>query len=197
MDQNKQSPGYKQLTDLQVKQILTLDRMGMSQQRIADEAGCSQATVSRVLKGYEYENFTGRPSKPGPTRKTTERDDRYIIRVAKANHTLPFRDISNLAGVDLSPRSVQRRLKEVDLVSRYARRKPLLTAKHKKDRMEWAKRYENWTQQDWEKVIWSDEALMRIGQDPRRRRVIRAPNTEFDERNLCSTFKSQRVTIMV
>lgn len=171
--------------------------MGMSQQSIAEEVNCSQATVSRVLQTYMYHTFTGRPPKPGPSRKTSENNDRQLIHIAKANHTLPFHDITNLSGLDLSPHTVQCRLKEVDLVSRYARRKPLLTEQHKKDWMEWAVEYRNWTEEEWEKVIWSDEAYMRIGQDPCRRCVIRAPNTEFNEKNLCVSFKSQQVTIIV
>ena len=38
---------------------------------------------------------------------------------------------------------------------------------------------------------------MKVGQDPRRRRVLRTPGTALDENNSAASFKGQRVTIMV
>ena len=88
-------------------------------------------------------------------------------------------------------------MKDVNLQSRYAKQKPFLLAKHKCDRLEWALRYKDWTPEHWAKVIWSDEALIRIGQDPRWHRVIRSIGKGLQERYLRPSFKSNQVTIMV
>ena len=58
-------------------------------------------------------------------------------------------------------------------------------------------RYKDWTPEHWAKVIWSDEALIRIGQDPRRHRVIRSIGKGLQERYLRPSFKSNQVTIIV
>jgi len=197
MDETTCPSEKKHLTDVQVGISLALSKVGWSQSAIADEFGVRQSTISRVLKNHKYETFDGRDGPPGRPRKTTEREDRHIIRIAKANHTLPFRDITNLTSLNVSPKTVARRCGEVRLVSRYATRKPFLTKQHKKDRLEWALRHKDLTVEEWLKVIWSDECLMKVGQDSRRRRVLCQPGTELQEKNLSTSFKSSRVTIMI
>ncbi len=44
-------------------------------------------------------------------------------------------------------------------------KKPFLSVAHKKARLQWCKDHRNWSAKDWEKVIWSDEACVRIGED--------------------------------
>jgi len=197
MDENTPPSGYKHLTDIQIEQCLALEYAGWSQRAIAHEVGCSKSTVGRVLKDYNYQTFITRNKHPGPTRKTSESDDRLLIRTARKHYDLPFRDITNISGLPISAKTTAHRCKEVQLISRYARRKPFLTSKHKKDRLEWAMRYKDLTYEEWCKVIWSDECLMRIGIDPRRRRVLRSDGKALEGKYLTPSFKSGCVTIMI
>ena len=41
-------------------------------------------------------------------------------------------------------------------------KKPLLTAKHMKRRLAWAKKYQNWTTDDWRRVVFSDETKVNV-----------------------------------
>lgn len=189
--------GYKQLRDVQIAKCLTLHREGETQETIAKELGCNQSTVCRILSTYDYETFTGRVNQHGRPRKTSEADDRHLAVIAKRNYDRPLADITNLSTLPISVTTATRRLKEVDLVSRYKRKKPFLSKAHKEARLEWARTYQNWTPEDWSKVIFSDECLIRVGVDTRRQRVIRPPGAALDERYLQPTFKSGRVTIMI
>uniref|UniRef100_A0A3Q3AY27 Tc1-like transposase DDE domain-containing protein n=1 Tax=Kryptolebias marmoratus TaxID=37003 RepID=A0A3Q3AY27_KRYMA len=45
-----------------------------------------------------------------------------------------------------------------------SKRKPALTPKHKRTRLQWAKERQSWTVDDWMKVIFSDESRICIGQ---------------------------------
>ena len=83
MDENTPPSGYRHLSNVEIMQCLTLDKIGWSQRAIADEVKCSQSTVNRVLKEYNYETFTQRKHHPGPPRKTTKEDDRHLIMIAK------------------------------------------------------------------------------------------------------------------
>ena len=58
-------------------------------------------------------------------------------------------------------------------------------------------RYKDLIYEEWCKVIWSDECLMRIGIDPRRRRVLRPNGKALEDKYLTPSFKSGRVTIMI
>jgi hypothetical protein len=41
-------------------------------------------------------------------------------------------------------------------------KKPLLTAKHRKRRLAWAKKYQTWTTDDWRRVVFSDETKVNV-----------------------------------
>ena len=60
--------------------------------------------------------------------------------------------------------TIRRILKSEGLNGRIRVKKPLLTKRHKKLRLKFAKKYRHWTSSDWRKVIFSDETqIRRIG----------------------------------
>src|ERR1700709_2487871 len=62
--------------------------------------------------------------------------------------------------------TVRRTLKKEGLKAIKKKNKPSITARHKKLRMEFARRYQSWTVEDWKRVIWSDETkINRLGSD--------------------------------
>ena len=190
MAENLPPSGYKHLTDVEIAKCLTLAKNKWTQEAIADDLGCSQSTVQRTLTKYTYETFVMCKQTSGRQRKTTTDDDRHLIITAKCNYDKPLADITNLSGLNISIKTTTHRLKEVDLISRYKWRKPFLKPKHKTARLEWACTYKDWTIEDWKKVIFSDECLMRIGVDPHRQRVVRSTSTALEECYLLPSFKS-------
>lgn len=60
-------------------------------------------------------------------------------------------------GTPLSAMMVWRVLKGVGFRKTKPTRKPGLTKKMKKERLEWCRRYKSWTLEDWKSMIWSDE----------------------------------------
>ena len=197
MDENTYPLGYKHLIDVQVMRALTLNNCGWSHCVIAKELGCSHSTIQRVLKTYNYETFTECQQHLGRAWKTTENDNRHLAIMAKCNYEQSLQDITNLSGLEISRFTTARRLKEVNLVSRYKCQKPHLTAKHKPDRLEWAHTHINKTVEEWGKVIFSDECLMHVGVDTKKQRVIRPIGARYEERYCTPTFKSGRVSIMI
>src|SRR5215472_1191138 len=63
----------------------------------------------------------------------------------------------------------------VKLFSRYKSHKPDLTPEDKKARLEWAHTYKSWTEEDWRKVLFSDECRVHVEFDSTRQRLINAP----------------------
>ena len=62
----------------------------------------------------------------------------------------------------VSEPTIQRTLqKTLKMPSRTAAQKPLLTEKMKKKRLQFAKNYRHFTQEDWSKVMYSDELTFR------------------------------------
>ena len=66
-------------------------------------------------------------------------------------------------GVHLSNSSIKKRLFEAARIARKPKRKQLLTHKMKRKRLAWAKKYKNWTLDDWKKVLFSDLTHFVVG----------------------------------
>src|SRR5271155_5352150 len=60
----------------------------------------------------------------------------------------------------------RRTLKEAGLCSATKKKVPMLKASHQQRRLKFARDHENWTVEDWKRVLWSDETkINRIGSD--------------------------------
>lgn len=156
-------------TELTTEQrAVIVDRIhsGQSQRQVAAALGVSRGAVERAISihrttgGFESLPRSGRP------RSTTDRDDRILVRMSLTNRRLTAPDIrkslSNDYGVHVSARTVQNRLLDVGLYGRIARRKPLISEKNRVARLTWAREHVNWSDGQWENVLWSDESKFNL-----------------------------------
>ncbi len=58
----------------------------------------------------------------------------------------------------ISELTTRRTLKQMGYSSRRAHRVPLLSAKNRKQRLQFTPAHQNWTIEDWKNVAWSDES---------------------------------------
>ena len=64
--------------------------------------------------------------------------------------------------LEVSASTIRRILREHSLVSGIKRKKPFLSASYQKAWLDFCKKHEGWTVEDWSKVIWSDESRFQI-----------------------------------
>lgn len=94
-------------------------------------------------------------------KKTTPRDDAYLIRQSKTNPRKTSDALNTdlkQKGIEISSSTVRRRLLAVGTRARRPVKKQLLTKAMKEKRYKWAKKYKDWTKEQWRKVIFSDES---------------------------------------
>jgi hypothetical protein len=91
------------LSDVHIAMILALDKVLISQRKIAALIKTSQIAVQRALQTYTFETFQGCNARWEYKHKTTECEDRYIERVIKQNDSLPLRDITNIISNKVLP----------------------------------------------------------------------------------------------
>ncbi len=134
-----------------------------SQTEIARIVGVSQPSVSRIIQqGNDFDTLsTKRKGRCGPKFKATPPAVQKLVMESekdsrKSSHELK-RDLE-MIGVSVSPRTVRRHLVAAGRVSRRPMKKQLLTDTMKERRLIWAKQLENWTKNDWRKVLFSDES---------------------------------------
>lgn len=136
-----------------------LDHSDYSQRKIAGLAGVSQSTV-RNIKRKLQENSTLSPKRfgrCGRKRITTSRGDRKIQQITLENRRRSQKVIKELiqeSGVKISCMTLRRRWKEMGFSCRRPLKKPKLTSSMKMKRLVFARKYADWTEEDWEKVFW-------------------------------------------
>jgi hypothetical protein len=100
-------------------------------------------------------------------------------------------------GVDVTPQTVRNMLKDSGLRAAPKVKKPLLTKRHRRLRLQFAKRYQHWTVDDWKRVIFSDETKVnRLGSDGRKW-VWRVPGTPLQDNHVSPTVKHGGGSMMV
>ena len=99
---------------------------------------------------------------------TTAREDRLLVRQPLQNRReiVPqLRTEWMQNGIQASNTTVRRQLKEAGLVAHVALKKPLLTAVHRRKRLQFALAHSNWTWINWSVVLWTDESRFTLFQN--------------------------------
>ena len=148
-----------ELTNAQKQQILALEPH-YSHADIGIQLNIPRATITAfLLRTRKRQSIENLPH-PGRPRKTSTTTDRYVVRTAETQTRVPFKELRNITNVDVSIRTLRRRLREKGIRKWRAVNRPLLTKRHAKLRYKWAKLHRHWTSSDFERVIWSDECIV-------------------------------------
>ena len=153
----------KEIENLAVQKL----KSGLSLREIGRELNISYCLVYKIKKRNDIEE---KCNKNRRKKIFTTRDQRTISRLIMTNKAKSPHDVkkqlNNAQGTVVSTGTVQRELKRIGFKAKKKIKKPLLTPKHRKQRLEFAKKYENWTFAEWSKVIWTDESKINlIGSD--------------------------------
>ena len=174
----------KDVSETAKARILAYLECGKTQKQAAEMCGISQQTVSRVAKNFDHDNLRSRRFGNKNKKKIlTPRVERHLTKCVKANRSVTSRELQaglRNFGVNVSESSVRRSLIKLGYNGRRPRAKPKLTDAMKAKRLAWAKKYEHWTEDDWLKVGFSDESIIRILED-RRHWIRRRPDEEFHQ----------------
>jgi len=147
--------------------VVSLLNEGYSQHQIHTRTGLGKGTIGRISKEVEgnKENHPGgRPSKLSP------RDKQSIIRQISSgkldNAVQATQFINSTISTPITPQTVRNMLKEAGLRSAMKKKIPMLKGTHRQQRLKFAQYHENWTLEDWKRVLWTDETkINRIGSD--------------------------------
>jgi DDE superfamily endonuclease/Transposase len=193
----------KELSSEAIAVILTLHKLGYTASQISREEGLTKdipkSTITfqiRRAKKHQNDPFvkairTGRPP------KLDKRAERRLVRFMACNpfETLTCLSTPGKSGCRMHINTTRKYLAKNEYYAFRPRRKPYLTETHKKERLRWARIYENWGLEDWALVCFSDESTFEIGIDTTPPWVRRKKGTAYESRNLKPTFKSGRSSV--
>nr|CAH7763863.1 unnamed protein product [Callosobruchus chinensis] len=143
-------------------QTIALWQEGLSRHQIANRLNVVRSTVSRTIRRYEETGEVNIRPRAGRPTVSTRREDRYIAQLAgrKRSVTVPvlrsqFQRTFNRV---ISTATIRRRVLASGLRCRRPLRVPLLTARHRTARLQWARAHQDWLLPQWRNVLFSDES---------------------------------------
>lgn len=134
----------------------------LSHTAVAKAIHCDVKTVKRWLKRWQQSKDLTDAPRSGRPRATTAKQDQQVIALAEQQTFITSQGIANKLnkkGVEISQRTVRRRLNEAGAKYNQPLSKPLLTDNHREKRLKWA---QDQRSTDWNQVIFSDETTIRM-----------------------------------
>jgi transposase-like protein len=156
----------KEVTQAIRQQIIALSiNTSKSHREIGRDLSLPNNTVSRIIKLHQETGSTTPRQRSGRPRATTTTADRALrrevlkkpfITAAKLKRTMaPMLD-------SVSVRTIQHRLqKDMHMPARKPVRKPFVTPKMRKSRLEFCRKHKDWTVEQWKSVLFSDESTFK------------------------------------
>ncbi len=125
--------------------IILLHKTKRDDASIATEVACDIRSVRHWIDHYRQHGNVDDLRRSGRKRKTTSEEDASIVDTAKRIKFTTPRRIRHKLGLDVSSRTIDRRLIEVGLFGRVARHKKKFSKEEIRKRLAFAEGYKNWT----------------------------------------------------
>jgi transposase len=100
------------------------------------------------------------------------------VTASKDNRRVPWPDIPAILGWNFGHKAIRTAFKKEGFVRRIARKKPPLSYQNQVQRLQWAIEHEDWTEEQWFSVLWSDETWVNPGRHTKDRITRRIGDTE-------------------
>ncbi|GFV54202.1 transposable element Tcb2 transposase [Trichonephila clavipes] len=145
---------------------------GRSVTSVPAEFGIAHSIVSRLWRQFQTTGTAIRGFSSGRPRGTTPADDRYIVLQARRNRRQTAGEIARhttqATRRPISRFTVARRLHGGGLFARRPVRCVPLTPAHRRRRSLWCREHRNWRDNEWGRVLFTDESRFSLSSDSHR-----------------------------
>ena len=151
------------------------------------------STVRNIIKKFKKPWDCGKS--PWKWTEETEIDERMERRIVRMVDKQPQSTSTQVQAVlqtqdaMVSARTIDRHLNEMKRYGRRLKRTPLLTQKHKKHRLQFARTYLSKSQSFWENGLWTDETKVELFSKAHHSTFYRKWNEAYKEENTVPTVK--------
>ena len=147
--------------------ILHLLDAGHSAKAIAASTGYGVATISRLHSKHHPYLFKSSGGYPHKLSTANIHFVQCLISAEKADTAVDVtKALHNITNQSLHAQTVCCCLKVAGMKAVVKKKRPFLSKKHRKARMDFALAHQDWTVEDWKRVVWSYETkINRLGSD--------------------------------
>ena len=181
--------------------IIRSVKSGIPQKDLARQFNLAKSTISKIVRRFEAHGCVVKAQRSGRPKKTSDHQDRLIVRLSKLDPSLTSQDIQKkmveMYGIALSQSTTKNRLRVAGLFGRRPSKKPFVNKKNRAARLAFAKAHVNWTVADWKKVVFSDESKFNLFGSDGANYVRRPKNARHNPKYLKPTVKHGGGNVMV
>lgn len=148
----------KPLPQTKVNEAIKLMTEGLTTRETAERLKISPASASRIYSSNKENmpvNKGGRPRKISAD--TVEFLKVNVKRGVFKSAVDATKKVNELLSQPVSVATVRRRLRGSGLLAKRFVKRPALKREHVRGRLHFVKKYKEWTEEDWARVVWSDE----------------------------------------
>lgn len=171
--------------------------LGATPTQIGRNLNVPRTTVESILKRLETTPTGFNKLRSGRPPIITPRATRSILRIVRSNPKIKWRELKLATGLQVDRTTLQCTLRTHGISHWLALKRPKLTPEIARIRLTWAEKHENWTVNQWRKVIWSDEASVARGSGKGREWVFGTSNQKWDKDKLQETPKGKAFRVMI
>ena len=165
-------PGWKVLSKEEKIKLIAWRKVNVPVNQMARLLGRNKSTIKRFWQKQrelgEPDSIPERKKTPGSARpkKVTPQVIQLLKDSVASNPMRTAQDLKTLYPDDLgnvSVRTIQRAfIRDLNMRAWVPAKKPLLTERMIQKRIQFCERYRNWSEEDWEGVMFSDESTFRL-----------------------------------
>lgn len=181
----------KELTPYRRAYITGLAEAGATVSSISATQNLPRQTIIDTIKKAPSRNEGKSATRPGRPIKATDYDKRRILRIIRSDSKITYNQLRIDTGLDFSDDTFYRILKANGITNWVAKKRPQLTEVVAKKRLAWAKQHVTWTNEEWAKIIWSDECSVERGSGKQRQWVFRTTEQKW-QANMIQEYKKGR-----
>ncbi len=155
----------KELPEELRDRIVARHRSGQGYKKISAALKVPKSTVASIILKWKTFGTTGTLPRAGRPAKLSYRGRRALVREVKKNPKITVAELQRCIremGESCRKSTITAALHQSGLYGRVARRKPLLSARHMKARMEFAKKHLKDSKMVTNKILWSDETKIEL-----------------------------------
>ena len=173
-------------------------KQGLTFQEIGDKLGLHCSIVSQnhqkmLLNPDPHQKIPA----PGHPAKMTPRKLCCAAQAITSGTAVDAMDVKHQYFLEISVCTVQEQLSDIGLKGQVHHLVPYLMPRHHCLRLKWAKDHVDWTQEDWDKVWFSDESKFKLFGSDGHQWCRTRPGEEYLDRNMKQTVKHGGGNVMV
>jgi len=178
-------------------QIVALKEKTLAFSEFGKILSCPKSTILSFYNWFQNRGDLKTLPMPERHKILNTRTHRRLVRASKKAHRHPLSELRNEVAPNASVKTIKRGLASVNIKKWRARKRAFLKDEHVVKRLAWAKKYKDWTQEDFEGVIFSDEYMVKKSLEPKGMWVFRTHEKKWHKDCIHGFTKGSRIRLMV